>query len=191
MVTNDSDHSYTQANNSGCILKIGEIPPFGPHTPPRLMRMIQDDRELFLKGRRCESQGLGVGAFSYYRRVVEHQRDRIIDETIRVAEKLGYGDDIITPLKAAKIEKQFMKSMEMIKEVTPDSMKIFGENPFSLLHSALSHGLHNETDEFCLEIAQSTRLILVEFAERLGQLMTDNAELKKAVTILSSARGKK
>lgn len=62
------------------ITKLGEFPPYGPITPTRLLKLLGDQRETFLSGRRCENQGLGIGAFSYYRRVVEHQKDRIIDE---------------------------------------------------------------------------------------------------------------
>jgi hypothetical protein len=38
-------------------------------------------------GRRAENQGMGIGAFAYYRRVVENQKNRIIAEIKRVAEK--------------------------------------------------------------------------------------------------------
>jgi hypothetical protein len=64
-------------NNAAALAyKFGEIPVFGPETPPRLLELLDDQREIFLKGRRCENQGLGIGAFGYYRRVVEHQKNR-------------------------------------------------------------------------------------------------------------------
>jgi len=52
-------------------MKLGETPPFGPHVPSRVITLIGPDREEFLLGRRAESLGLGIGAFAYYRRVVE------------------------------------------------------------------------------------------------------------------------
>jgi hypothetical protein len=55
--------------------KFGELPPYGPPTPSRLISLLGSGRELFLKGRRCEMQGLGIGAFVYYRRVVENQKE--------------------------------------------------------------------------------------------------------------------
>src|SRR5439155_11971413 len=55
----------------GEALKLGQWPPFGPSVAPRVISLIGPDRELFLKGRRAESQGMGIGAFGYYRRVVE------------------------------------------------------------------------------------------------------------------------
>ena len=55
----------------GRVQKLGEYPPFGPPTPSRVMKLVGADRELFIKGRRAELRGLGIGAFAYYRRVVE------------------------------------------------------------------------------------------------------------------------
>jgi len=46
-------------------VKIGEYPPFGPPTPPRVISLIGPDRDLFLKGRHAENRGLGIGAFAY------------------------------------------------------------------------------------------------------------------------------
>ena len=59
---------------NGYAYKFGEMPPFGPRTPSKLIGLIGPDREEFLKGRDCESQGLGIGAYAYYRRVVENQK---------------------------------------------------------------------------------------------------------------------
>ena len=51
--------------NSGRCYKFGELPVYGPPTPSRLIKLIGPDREIFLKGRRCENQGLGGGVFIY------------------------------------------------------------------------------------------------------------------------------
>jgi hypothetical protein len=63
--------------HTGPVQKLGELPPFGPPTPPRVFKLIGEEyRELFLKGRRAENHGLGIGAYAYYRRIIEHQRAR-------------------------------------------------------------------------------------------------------------------
>ena len=168
----------------GEILKFGEWPPFGPPTPARVVKLIGPDRELFLTGRRSENQGMGIGAFVYYRRVVENQKDRIFDEIIRVSEKLGATPESIEELKSAKKETQFSKAVESVKHAIPQSLLINGHNPLSLLHTALSEGLHAQTDEECLELATSIRIVLNELAERLGQALKDEAELNAAVSRL-------
>lgn len=87
---------------SGKCYKFGEFPEYGPPTAARLIKLIGPDRELFLKGRRCENQGLGIGAFVYYRRVVEEQKNRILDEIIKVSHKVGAPEHAIKSLEAAR-----------------------------------------------------------------------------------------
>ena len=68
------------------------MPAYCPPTPSRLFDLIGPERETFLKGRRCENQGLGIAAFAYYRRVVERQKERIFRKVIEVCDKIGASD---------------------------------------------------------------------------------------------------
>jgi hypothetical protein len=169
---------------AGECYKLGERPVYGPPTPSRLISLIGPDREIFLKGRRCENQGLGIGAFVYYRRVVENQKNRILTEIVKVSEKLGADSDLVKVLKDAIKETQFSKALDSVKNALPQSLLINGHNPMTLLHSALSEGLHAQTDERCLEIAHAVRIVLAELAERLGQALKDEAELNTALSRL-------
>jgi len=169
---------------AGNVLKLGEFPAFGPYTPPRLVSLIGPDRDVFLKGRRSESQGLGVGAYAYYRRVVENQKDRLLDEIIRVAERVKSGDEVIDTLKAAKQETQFSKAVASAKGVIPETLLIEGHNPLTLLHSALSEGLHAKSDEECLQLATSIRIVLQELAEKASAALKDHAQLTTALSRL-------
>jgi hypothetical protein len=184
-VTLDSDD---MDSTSARCYKYGESPPYGPPTPSRVIEMSGDDREIFLKGRRCESQGLGIGAFAYYRRVVENQKNTIIDEIIRVSTKIGAPAGMIQALGAAKNETQFSKALTSVKDAIPQSLLINGHNPLTLLHSALSGGVHEHTDEECLDLAHDVRVVLTELADRLGQALKDEAELNTAVSRLMNPR---
>jgi hypothetical protein len=73
----------------------------------------------------------------------------------------------------------------------PQILLINGHNPLTLLHSALSGGLHDQSDEECLALATSIRVIMTELAERLGQALKDEAELNAAVSQLLSANAQK
>jgi hypothetical protein len=138
------------------------------------------DRETFLKGRRCENQGLGIGAFVYYRRVVENQKARILGEIIKVSKKIGAGPELIETLTNAMTETQFKKSIESVRDALPQVLLVNGQNPLTLLHS----GLHARTDEHCLEIAQAVRVVLTELSDRISQALKDEAELKNAISRL-------
>jgi hypothetical protein len=164
--------------------KFGELPTYGPPVSPKLIKLIGPDRDEFLKGRRCENQGLGVGEFIYYRRVVENQKNRILGEIIKVSEKIGATAEKIDKLKSAVKETQFSKALDLAKDAMPESLLIDGHSPISLLHSALSEGVHACTDEQCLDIAGSVRVVLGELSDRLSQALKDEAELTKALSTL-------
>ena len=75
--------------------------------------------------------------------------------------------------------------MESIKDAVPQSLLLRGgHNPLTLLHSALSQGLHAETDEDCLAAARTMRLMMAELAERMGQALKDETELQTALSRL-------
>jgi hypothetical protein len=170
----------------GTCYKFGEYPPYGPPMSNRLLRMFGKDRSFFLKGRQCENHGLGIGAFVYYRRVVENHKNQILDEIIKVAKKMA--PDFVETLEAAKQEHQFSKALESVKDAIPQALLINGHNPLTLLYSALSEGLHAQTDEECLGLAHDVRLVLAELAERLTQALKDDAELNDAVSRLMQSK---
>ncbi|MGY3589005.1 hypothetical protein ACVIGB_002040 [Bradyrhizobium sp. USDA 4341] len=180
--------SSNKREATGRAYKYGEMPPFGVAVPNRLLKMMGNQRDNFLKGRRCENQGLGIAAFAYYRRCVESQKNEILDEMISVSRKQNASAETISTLEEAKRENQFSKAVSSVKLGLPDSILINTHNPLTLLHSALSAGVHEHTDEQCLEFAQAVRLVLVELAERLTRALKDEAELNTAVSKLLKAK---
>lgn len=117
------------------------------------MNLMGGERDAYLKGRRCENQGLGIAAFAYYRRVVENQNAKIIGEILKVAEKLNADPALIEDLNAAKQETRFTEAVNRVKHGLPQVLLMNGHNPLTLLHTALSEGLHATSDEECLELA--------------------------------------
>jgi hypothetical protein len=166
---------------SGKMYKLGEFPQFGPPNPPRLISIMEMEKEYYLKGRRSENQGMGIAAFAYYRRVVENKKHKIFEELQRVCTKVGAGKDVLQDLEAGKNERQFSKSVEAIKHGLPGALLINGHNPLTLLHNALSEGLHAQTDQECLELARSIRIVLSELVERMGSALKEQAELTQAL----------
>lgn len=168
----------------GSIIKLGEYPPFGDSIPAKVITLVGKERDFFLKGRRCENQSLGIGAYAYYRRIVENQKDKLIDEIIKVCKKLGKQESLIEELEKAKNETQFSKAVDSIKEELPSSLYIEGKNPLKLLHKAVSKGIHNMSDEECLQYAESIRLILVALTQRIDEFLKDSSEIHNAINVL-------
>jgi hypothetical protein len=168
--------------------KFGEDFPFGDPIPPKLLDLLADEKEYFKKGVQCERAGLGIGAFTYYRRVVENKKGAIIDEFVKVAERTGAPAEMILDLKAASKETQFTKALAAIKHGIPDSLKLDSHNPLSLLHDALSDGMHMQEETHCLELANSIRNVLVDMVSRVQSLLKDDAVLKASVAKILEAQ---
>ncbi|CAN7457042.1 hypothetical protein [Rhizobium sp. LjRoot254] len=175
----------------GSVYKYGELPAFGVPVPNKLLRLFGDDRDVFLKGRQCENQGLGIGAFAYYRRVVENHKNDIFDRIIKVCQTVEPQTKLIAELHAAKKEVSFFKAIEQIKTALPQGLLINGNNPLTILHSALSVGLHNESDDECLRPAHAVRLILTDLVQKMAILRQDGTDLRNAVSLLLNKQASK
>jgi hypothetical protein len=123
--------------------------------------------------------------------VVENQKNRLLDQIIRAAKRRNAGQDVIDTLTKAKDETQFSKAVENIKGALPNALRIKGHNPLTLLHNALSKGLHANSDEECLNLAHHIRVILGELAENLSQVLRDDREVDEAIDhLLNSESGR-
>lgn len=165
--------------------KIGEIPAFGEPRQNAIKDVLDDEIRFFERGYRAETSGLGIGAFAYYRRFVESHKDKIIAEIRKVAVAQGAKQDVLDTLDKAVKMNSFENAVKTVKDAIPDSLRhTGGHNPLTLLHDALSAGLHNEDDEQCLELAKDIRLLLTDLSERTTQALKNNSELSQAVNRL-------
>jgi hypothetical protein len=179
----DALHEYMKdaVCKTGKAFKYGEDPAFGPPLPSQLVTLVRPQRELFVKGRRCENQGLGIAAFAYYRRVIEDQKGSLIQAIREACSRANADSLLIAELTEAKNETQFDKAVSVIKHALPDGLLVSGHNPLTLLHNALSAGLHAHSDEECLELATGIRLVMIDFAERLAAFRKSQSDLDSAV----------
>jgi hypothetical protein len=170
--------------DEGEAVKIGEWPPFGPQVSARVTSIVGQSNALFLMGCRAEMQGLGIGAMLYYRKVVENQKNQIIDEIIRVGRRAHSSEAQIEKLKAARSEKEIKKAVEIISDAIPQVLLINGYNPLALLEQALTKGSYVQKDHDALRLAAAIRKILTELAECMARVLEDQSDLEEAVNTI-------
>ncbi|MGD9199283.1 MAG: hypothetical protein PVF86_16420 [Desulfobacterales bacterium] len=171
-------------SDEGQAIKLGEWPPFGPKVSARVISILGENKDLFLMGRRAEIHGLGIGALAYYRKVVERQKNHIIDEIIRVVRRTGSSETQIEKLKSAKMEKGFTDAVELISDALPQALLIGGYNPLALMDQAISKGIYVQNDADALKLATALRRILSELAERVVRALEDKTDLDEAVNFI-------
>ena len=166
----------------GAVQKIGEYPAYNPITSRKVYDLIgENHRELFLKGRRAELRGLGIGAFAYYRRIVDDQKDMIIDRLEKVAKRLGASEPALRVFASAKAQDQFTSAIKEIKDALPSALFIAGQNPLTILYDILSDGIHDLSDEECLTHARTVRTLLIALADRISEISKDDAKVVQAI----------
>jgi hypothetical protein len=171
-------------STNGKAIKLGEYPELNIDIPSSLPGLFGLDYPYFIKGLKCEKQGFGVAAYVYYRRVVENQKNRLLDEIIKVANKVGASADIIKKLTDARQETQFKKALDMAGSSFPETLLVDGQNPFTLLHKALSIGIHSEDDGRCLQLAHNIRVVLTDLSVRMKIALSETKELRGALSAL-------
>lgn len=142
------------------LMKIGQYPAWEISGEPNVERLLGAHAEYYKKGLICESQGYGIGAFGYYRRIVEETIDELLSEIADLisGEELEKYNDALSKTKETIVTAE---KIELVKDLLPPILRPDGMNPLSALHSALSQGLHAESDEDCLDLAQHCREVLV------------------------------
>jgi hypothetical protein len=171
--------------------KIYQKPGFGQPIPKRLFHIIgETNREHFLQARRAIARGLGIGAHSYYRRIVENTKFDLVGSVLEVAKATNASTPQIELLKKAQAERQFSKAMEMLQDVNaiPAVLLIKGQNPLSLLHDLLSEGIHQFNDRECLERSQDAEIILCEIAKRIQIALTEQKTVNAALASIMNRK---
>ena len=149
------------------VTKTGQYPPWSIDISRDLSRTLDKYEEIYKRGLICESQGYGIGAYAYYRRIVED----IIDKFLDMIPDLLSGEDkeiYLTALAQTKQDINASDKIKLVKDLLPPSLRPGGINPLSTLHQSLSEGLHAKTDDECIELAENIRLVLTYLVEQIA-----------------------
>ena len=141
-------------------MKVGQEPPWDVSLNPTLEGLLRTRAGYYKNALISESQGYGIGAFAYYRRIVEEIIDDLLDDIPNLMAD-EERNEYLKALEEAKQTNVTQKKIELVKDKLPAILRPGGRNPLRRLHSTLSGGLHGETDEHCMELAEAVRETLV------------------------------
>lgn len=150
------------------IMKVGQDPAWDIAGDKSIEKLLGKHKSYLRKGMICESQGYGIAAFSYYRRITEE----VIDKLISDLEEIMPAEDRETFAEAygkVKTTRQTSEKIALVKDLLPPSLIIEGMNPLGILHSALSEGLHAEEEEACLSHAEAIREALIFMSSQISE----------------------
>jgi hypothetical protein len=162
------------------ISKVGQEPPWDITPDPAVTKILGSRVDYYKKALICESQSYGIGAFAYYRRIVEE----VIEELLEGISDLLSGKERQIYLKALERVKETTATEEkisLVKDLLPPILRPGGMNPLSVLHEVLSEGLHEKSDEDCMKSAEQIREVLVFLVNQISVAKTTNARFTEGM----------
>jgi hypothetical protein len=161
-------HFYILFDKDGeWIMKVGQYPAWSTKPDSEIEKLLGEHAGYFKKGLVCESQSYGIGAFGYYRRIVEE----IIDQLLEEIGGLVAGEEQQKYRQAFERTKRTtvaQDKIDLVKDLLPAILRPEGMNPLAVLHQALSEGLHASSDEICLQKAAIIREVLVYMVNQVA-----------------------
>jgi hypothetical protein len=176
-------------NNMVGITKVGQFPPIDIAIDLELRSKLGPYVELYKKGRICESQGYGIGAYAYYRRIVELVIDTLLDDVPNLLsdeEKKEYAIALVKT-KSTQVAQE---KIALVKDLLPPILRPNGVNPLSILHGILSQGLHTGSDEECLDSASQIREVLVFLVHQISTASSASKNFTESMRKLLERRSK-
>ncbi len=172
------------------VYKFGQYPEWEIKMDKNLESVLGKHSKTFRKGLVCESQGYGIGAFAYYRRITEEIIDELLDsitDLIAEEKKVEYK----LALHKTKQTRVTQDKIDLVKDLLPSILKPNGMNPLGVLHSELSEGLHAESDQACLENANHIKSILTFLINQIIQSRESAKGFTESMKSLLEKKSKK
>lgn len=141
------------------VRKIGQYPSFSVNLDKVINDFLtNENKEFYKKALMNLSTGYGIGAFAYYRRIVENEIKRIVLSISEIDS--DNSSNIKEAYELYKKDHQMSKLIDSIYQHLPNSLKELGNNPLKLLYDQLSGGIHAFSEEECLKKSEGIDYVL-------------------------------
>lgn len=167
------------------VMKCGQYPAQEVMIDPILSKHLgKIDSEFLTKGQRCRMFSFGVAAISYLRRVVEDRMSELLD-MLKEEKISAWTPEELDEFSAAKTSWQFSRKLEYAAQLLPQYLRPGGDNPLALLHDLASDGLHNKSEDECIEIFDRCIAVLTYVFRELELHRSGAADYKAAIKLLN------
>ena len=163
--------------------KVGQFPAYDINVNNNLKKYLSEEDQInYKRALTCLSISYGIGAFSYFRRVIENEIKRIIKDI----SKLEFEGVEMVKLALESFDKDFQMSklIDVVNKHLPVSLNELGDNPIRLLYEQLSGGIHEFTDEECIDKALSIDILLNYVIKKINEEKYQLNDVKNAMRTL-------
>lgn len=139
------------------LTKIGQFPPYSINPPREIVEALgEHGTDLYKRALLLMSQGYGLGAVAYFRRLIEDAAVLLLD-VVQEAADAESDDEARNAVAMARSSHNVDEKLRLVKDHVPAAIRPHGINPFAVLYGHFSSHLHGEPDDACLNIALELR----------------------------------
>jgi hypothetical protein len=156
-------NGFTERDKEGSkrfyLRKVGQLPAPEINLDSNLESFLSEEDKGFYKKALLNLQyGYGIGAFSYFRRIVQNEIERIANKLADTNSENK--EDILKAIEDYKQSKVMKKLINDITKYLPKRILDIGSNPLLVLYGQLSEGIHNLSEEECIERSKAIDVLL-------------------------------
>jgi len=180
---NPNDDPLIQQPVNIFIEKIGEYPKLKVKIDKEFSKILDHEScNWYFKAKSLLSDNHGIGAFAYFRRIIEKELINLAKEVseLKHSKSQKMKDMILEYENSNKVNLIY----DNIFEFLPLSLKSFGDNPFALLYRQTSKGLHELTEEECLKKAEAINYVLTFLLKKIYEEKTSNYDNQRFINEL-------
>lgn len=161
------------------IQKVGQFPPWDISVSKELARALEDDTDTYKRAKICLSQGYGLAACAYLRRVLENRINHILELIYEYEKERGAPESKLSKIKSLLESKHVDEKLSHAYKYAPESVIVQGTNPLRVIYELLSRGIHNLSEDECTDSAMKLKTNL-EYV--LGELAREQKARRDFVT---------
>ena len=170
--------------------KIGMYPPIEISPGKDIMSYLDEaHQDYYKKALMNLSHGYGVGAFAYLRRITEDVIKRIVQDIIEL--QLDGFEKVKDAWEEYQQKWAMSTLIDQINPYIPSSLMEVGDNPLRLLYSITSQGIHDLSDDECLDRAHGVDTLLQFIISKMNEEKSSTKKIREAVKKLKSFEQKK
>jgi hypothetical protein len=161
--------------------KYGELPRSKLARNKALQKFLKEDLDNYEKAAICLSHEYGVAAFSYFRRVVENNINRLLDLVQQDAQSSGSDQSTLDAIAELRKDTPMSQKIKIANRALPSHLKPDGLNPLGRLYQVLSEGVHSFSEAECLAKAKATSECLTFLVSELASRHEHRVHFKSMV----------
>lgn len=172
------------------ITKVGQWPPLSREPDPVVSASWSEtDLKLYSDALTFRHANKGIGALPYLRRIIEnHMHDvlRLIEEAHALHPIANFDE---AKLQAARKSHRFENKLDVARDYLPSTITPKGHaNPIGTLYGLISEGLHEKTEEECIDIFDNCRVAFEFVVRKLTEAKREDDSYIRSLNKLSKSR---